>query len=150
MSTPGQHPLVKNLRGAVSALTVAPGFPELVRFAGFASGSVQQPGATNNWLLMYLDGQLRSWLLIEVDGIVHSEQIKDDSAPSGKRDMIWVKSDAAVGMGAGPQSDAARFLTGEFTRAGDFDASPAGGTRAASTGAFCGANTPLCCTRRSP
>ena len=48
-----------------------------------------------------------------------------------------------------PQSDEARFLTGEFTRAGDFDYSETGGQSAAETGLFC-PNTPLCnCGPRS-
>jgi hypothetical protein len=160
MSKPGQHPLVKSVKDTLGTSTTAadlsglnpvPGLGEYVTFAGFISGTVTQPGnTTTTWLLMYLDTQLLSWLVVEGDKVVHTDKITDDDAPSGKRDMIWVQRDAAVGLGSGPQSDPARFLTGEFTRAGDFEASPAGGTRAASTGAFCGANTPLCCTRRSP
>jgi hypothetical protein len=156
MSTPSQHKLVTDVDSALGAkfsaanLGAAPGVPELVTFVGFVSGLVTQPGGSGNWVLMYLDGQLRNWLLVEGEGIVHNDTINDDGAPNAKRDKLWVRPDAAVGVGRGPQSDAARFLTGEFTRAGDFEAAPGGGTRGPSTGAFCGANTPLCCTRRSP
>ena len=57
--------------------------------------------------------------------------------------MLWVNRDTAVGRGSGPQSDEARFLTGQFIRAGDFDQWETGGPSSAETGLFC-PNTPLC------
>jgi hypothetical protein len=120
-----------------------------VTFVGFVDGVVTSPLTGNDWVLMYLDAQLQSWLLVEEPRIANSAKLEEDNAPSEARDVIWVERDAAVGIGRGRQSDEARFLTGHFTRAGDFDAAPAGGTMAASTGVFCGANTALCCRRVS-
>lgn len=122
-------------------------FPALYTFTGFVdNGRVQHPGvAAKTWQLMYLDLQMRNWLLIEGDGIVHTETVTDDDVPGGQRDLLWVTADAAVGIGSGPQSLEARFLTGEFTRAADFRASPAGGTLAAATGVFCEAQSVGCC-----
>ena len=63
--------------------------------------------------------------------------------------MLWVGLDTAVGRGSGPQSDEARFLTGHFTRAGDFDGWDTGGQSSEETGLFC-PTTPLCnCGPRS-
>ena len=60
-------------------------------------------------------------------------------------DIIWVLADAAVGRGGRSLSVEGAFLCGNFTRAGDFEASPTGGTLAASTGVFCEARSPGCC-----
>lgn len=152
---PGQHRLVGLLRGVrasgtTAATSTAPGTPELVSFTGFIDGDVTAPwGSAADWLLMYLDSQLQDWLLIEQSGIVETDIVVNDISPAQARDVIWVRRGAAVGRGSGPQSDEARFLTGEFTLAGDFEAGPAGGTMAASTGVFCGANTAFCCRRSS-
>jgi hypothetical protein len=48
--------------------------------------------------------------------------------------------------GGAPEAVEARFVTGEFTRAGDFEGSAPGVTTAAPTGIFC-PTTPSCCTR---
>jgi hypothetical protein len=126
--------------------------PELVTFTGFLGETVRQPGTRHppkRWRLLYLDLRLQSWLLIEETGIVHNARVRDDTVPGlvRERDVVWVRIDASVASGGGPQSVEARFLTGEFTRAGDFEASPAGGTYAAVTGDFC--RSPMCCYGRS-
>ena len=125
------------------ALAKSDSLPELVSFAGFLGGRVSRE--RKNWRVLYLDSRLVSWLLVDEKGIIHREKVKDDKAPSGEHDVIWVAADAAVGRGSGAQPVEARFLTGEFTRAGDFDASPAAGT-GPSTGVFC-PTTPVCCYR---
>lgn len=130
-------------------LAAASELPELVIFAGFLGATVTQPVANKDWRLLYLDWRLMTWLLVQEDGILLAEKVKDETAPSGERDVIWVRADAPVRSGSGPQSVEARFLTGEFTRAGDFDAPPTGGTFAGSTGVFCEAKTVGCCYRRS-
>jgi hypothetical protein len=118
--------------------------------AGTATG--EQAGTSKSpklWWLLYLDLRLQSWMLIEETGVIRTERVRDDTVPRadrqevGERDVVWVRSDASVATGSGPQSVEARFLTGDFTRAGDFDASPTGGTSDAVTGDFCG--SPLCC-----
>ncbi len=166
---PVPHQLVEDLAKALKAPAVgnaaagtaealanvaAPDFqPELVTFTGFLGGTVEQPavgGGVKVWRLLYLDVQLRSWLLVEEVGIVETAKVRDDNVPVTKdRDVIWVRDEASVALGGGPQSVEARFLTGDFTRAGDFDASPVGGTLAASTGVFCEASTVSCCRRGS-
>jgi hypothetical protein len=132
---------------AIDHLAGSANFPDLYMFAGFVGGApIQQPGVpTKLWQLVYLDLQLRNWLLLENDAIVYTEVITDSKVPGGERDVYWVSGDAAVGIGKGSQSLEAQFLTGEFTRAADFRASPAGGTLAAATGVFCEAESIGCC-----
>lgn len=121
-------------------------YSELFTFTGFLGSIVGQPGHEDKeWQLMYLDVPLRNWLLVEADGIMQRSMVTDERVPGEQRDVIWVTGDAAVGIGRGSQSLEAQFLTGEFTRAADFRASPAGGTTAAATGVFCEAESIGCC-----
>jgi hypothetical protein len=122
--------------------------PELVTFAGYLGGQVKY-GDENLWRVLYLDTRLQTWLLVRETDVLYSKSVDDDKSPSNKRDVIWVKADASVCRGSGSQSVEARFLTGDITRAGDFEAPPVGGTTAAATGVFCEARTPFCCYRRS-
>jgi hypothetical protein len=161
MATLKPHPLVTALAkalkpqvasmraGTPDALVEASDLPELVTFAGFLGDTVTQPGQTTQWRVLYLDLELRRWLLLDEADILLAEKVEDETAPSGERDLIWVKADASVGRGSGSPSVEARFLTGEFTRAGDFEAPPTGGTLAAATGVFCQARTPSCCRIRT-
>jgi len=163
------HDLVENLtkglgesgpegfRAAVAAASTAEEFasayatssdvPETVTFVGFLGATF--PRDSKEWCVLYLDRQLATWLLVEKDGIACREEIKDDAAPSGKHDEIWVRANAAVGIGRGSPSNEAKFLTGDFTRAADFEAPPTGGTVMAATGVFCQARTAGCCHRKS-
>lgn len=130
-----------------NALANSDSVPELVAFAGFLGGSISREDKP--WRVLYLDSRLASWLLVDEQRIIHWDKVEDDGAPGRRRDVIWVPADTAVGRGGGSQPVEARFLTGDFTRAGDFDASPAAGT-GPSTGVFC-PTTPVCCyktTRR--
>jgi hypothetical protein len=164
--TASSHPLVDAVAGALAARTIAgrtplptgtadalaqaANLPDLVTFAGFLGGIVQHPRTNVDWRVLYLDWQLRTWLLVEDAEIRLAQRVTDDTVPTGERDVIWVDTDAAVGKGAGSQSVEARFLTGEFTRAGDFDDTPTGGgTIAAATGVFCEAKSVGCCYSRS-
>jgi hypothetical protein len=125
---------------------------EFVTFTGFlAPETVQQPGGGGTeWQPLYLDSRLRHQMLIEDDGIVARKVVEDKAVPGKKRDLIWVTPNAAVGMVRGAQSLEAQFLTGEFTRAADFRAGPAGGgTAAAATGVFCEARSVGCCRKSS-
>jgi hypothetical protein len=131
------------------ALAYSSNLPEAIMFAGFLGGVVQEPSG-RNWQLLYLDLELNDWLLIEEDGVLAEDEVVDDGVPfNQRRDVIWVKADAAVGRGSASQSAQAQFLTGDFTRAGDFEAPAAGGTLAAATGVFCNARTAGCCRRKS-
>jgi hypothetical protein len=146
------HPIVAKLTGAAVQAGQAADIPDVVSFVGFLGETFKQPTGDQGgeWQMLYLNAELRTWLLVENSGIVHTEKITDDSTPSGNYDMVWVNADTAVGIGRGSQSSEARFLTGEFTRAGDFDGAPAsGGTIAASTGVFCEARTAGCCNIRT-
>jgi hypothetical protein len=157
------HPLVEALaagleppavseeigEGSPEALAYASNLPESIMFAGFLGGVVPDPGG-REWQLLYLDLELNNWLLVEPEGILAADHIVDHGVPFGQqRDVIWVKADAAVGRGSASQSVDAQFLTGEFTRAGDFEVPPAGGASAAATGIFCQARTVGCCYGRS-
>jgi hypothetical protein len=135
----------KNIQaGTVEALAYAADEPGVIVFAGFLGDKIQEQG--RDWEPLYLDLELSTCLLVDSDGIVARDAIKDDAVPyTQKRDVIWVKRDAPVGHAAGSQSVQAMFLTGDFTRAADYEAPVGGGTMAASTGVFCEARTPTCC-----
>jgi acyl-homoserine lactone acylase PvdQ len=139
----------KSFGELVTALAASGWLPDMVTFAGYLAEKVTQPGGGGDWQVLYTDLPLVKWLLVEDKGILYNTTIHDDSSPFQKRDVIWVDEDASVGMGMGSQSVEARFLTGEFTRAGDFGAPPAGGPIAGSTGVFCEARTVGCCTKKS-
>jgi hypothetical protein len=120
--------------------------PDLSLFAGFLGGQVTRDDG-NPWRLVYLDSRLYSWMLVQESDILVHQRLADDHAPSGLRDVLWVRGTANVVQGSGAQSTAGRFLVGEFTRAGDFAASTSGGTFSAATGLLCEATTPGCCMK---
>lgn len=130
--------------GSAAALAYASDEPGVIVFAGFLGDPIQVQGGT--WELLYLDLELNTCLLVESAGIVLKNWMRDDAVPYNQhRDVIWVKRDTPVGHAAGSQSVEAMFLTGDFTRAGDYEAPVGGGTMAATTGVFCEARTPTCC-----
>jgi hypothetical protein len=112
-------------------------------FAGFLGGPAADQGTT--WRLLYLDSRLDTWVLVPRDAIIVHERLKDDNAPSGKRDVLWVDATANVLHGSGPRTNEGRFLVGELTRAGDFAASTTGGTFSVATGLLCETTTPARC-----
>ncbi|HET8755844.1 MAG TPA: hypothetical protein VFM58_07535 [Solirubrobacteraceae bacterium] len=125
--------------------------PELATFVGYVGATLrQQPGSETYWTVLYLDPQLSCWLLVPTNGIVARDRITDEQAPNKQRDVIWVRADASIGVGSGTLSVQAQFLTGEFTRAGDVDAGPGGGTLAGATGVFCEGRSPGCCKPKTP
>jgi hypothetical protein len=137
--------------GSPAALARASNLPGVVLFAGFLGDVVPNPSG-GNWQVLYVDMALTEWVLIEEDGILADAKVKDESVPAtlgGERDLLWVKADTSVGRGPASQSVESQFLTGPFTRAGDFEAPLTGGTLAAATGVFCEARTPSCCRIRS-
>lgn len=164
MATLNTHELVTKLAAALPAPAVgraaegspaalagaaADTVPALVTFAGFIGDTIKQPGVTpaRAWRVLYLDTSLRTWLLIEENGIVDASDVQDDTVPTtGRRDVLWVGRGTSVATGGTPESVQARFVTGEFTRAGDFEASAPGVTAAPETGIFC-PTTPSCCYR---
>jgi hypothetical protein len=110
---------------------------------GFVDGTIVNPSTGTNWVLVYRDWRMTTWWLVEGAGILHYDTAPDDSTDPQARNVVWMTRETAVGRGSGPQSPEARFLTGQFVRAGDFDQWEAGGQSAAETGLFC-PNTPLC------
>ena len=158
------HPLVKALakgskaprvadkglaQGSAGAFAYASDLPETVLFSGFLGDVVEQPDG-EMWQVLYLDLELTECLLVKEDGILECDQIPDKAVPCEQvRDVIWVKADAAVGRGPTSQSVEALFLTGEFTRAAEFDAPPTGEMLRGTTGVFCEARTPSCCRRKT-
>jgi hypothetical protein len=117
--------------------------PDLSLIAGYLGGTMTRDKAT--WRLFYLDARLDSWLLVAEDDIVVHQRLKDENAPSGVRDVLWVDATANLLRGSGPQTNDGRFLVGQLTRAGDFAASTGGGTFSAASGLLCEATTPGCC-----
>jgi hypothetical protein len=158
---PRQHLFAQRLAGALpppapppgpgvaAALPAAAVLPELVTLVGVVDGTIANPGTGTNWVLVYRDWRMTTWFLVESTGILHFDTVPEDGDPDFARDVVWVTRDTAVGRGSGPQSDEARFLTGQFVRAGDFDQWETGGQSSAETGLYC-PNTPLCnCGPRS-
>ena len=125
--------------------TTGPESPERRSFVGYVGRTFNHRG--NNWTLLYVDSALESWMIVETDGIVGRRPIPPDAGSGTPEalDMIWVLADAAVGRGGRSLTVEGAFLCGNFTRAGDFEASPTGGTLAASTGVFCEARSAGCC-----
>ena len=130
--------------GSAEALAFASELPDVVLFAGLLGDPIERPPGTR-WQVLYLDLELTRCLLIDDAGVVDQDSIRDDDVPfNQRRDVIWVRRHAAVGLSPGAQSVEGQFLTGEFTRAADFDA-PVGGGTMTTTGVFCDARTPTCC-----
>jgi hypothetical protein len=103
-----------------------------------------------DWLVFYLDARLHTWLHVQKKAIVLRRTVHDHLSPFGSHDVIWVRGQAPIRHGSGPQSIQQRFLTGDFTRAGDFDAPPTGGTFSSPSGLLCaGVGSPGCCPRNS-
>lgn len=117
--------------------------PGLSLLAGYLGGSMIRDKAP--WRLIYLDSELDSWLLVAESDIVVHQRLKDEHAPSGVRDLLWIDATANLLRGSGPQTNDSRFLVGQLTRAGDFAASTGGGTFSAASGLLCEATTPGCC-----
>lgn len=157
----GLAPTVRTLQEAgesdtelANALAKAPHVPELVTFAGYLGGTLvyTMGEETTNWRLLYLDAKLVTWLLVPESEIVQRGSVEDPRTPFGGRDVIWIGADCSVSRGSGalrPEEVQARYLRGEFTRAGDFAATINSGTFASPTGVFCEHPTPGCCGRRT-
>jgi hypothetical protein len=120
--------------------------PELSAFSGYLGGAITGPASDDTqWRVLYLDAKLVTWLLIRTNDILNRKSVDDETAPYGKRDVVWLRRDAAVLSGSGAQAVAERFLRGAFTSAGDFATAIVGGTFTAASGIFCDAPTPNCC-----
>jgi hypothetical protein len=124
----------------------------VVTFAGYLGPTQSYATATllQTWRVLYQDAKVESWLLVPEDAIVLHDRAKDKRAAFGKRDILWVKSNAPVCQGDYAEPDEARFLVGAFTTAGDLhsslrDASPP----PPGSGILC-APTPDCCRRYTP
>ena len=177
MTTPPQqpakgdaHPLVEAIAEGCSRQPWG-AIPEIVVFGGYAAGLVGDgpdgtapPALTLSytpdpndagaagwgeaWILFYLESSLQSWLLVRRCDIVRHHRVFDNRLPYGGYDVIWVYRHGPCGRGTGPFSVQARFLAGQFTAAGDIEASPRSGTFAPSqTGLLCDINTPTCCNK---
>lgn len=121
-----------------------------ISFVGYVGDTITH--RDTKWTVLYLDWDLSSWLLIETAGIVARKYIPGSTGMGApvNSDVLWVLADAAVGLSRKSLSLEGMFLTGDFTRAGDFDAGAGGGTMAGSTGVFCEGRSPGCCKPRTP
>ena len=122
--------------------------PELLTFIGYLGASTTgQDGGT--WWRLYLNWRLSECLLVREEDIVANDRIKDPDAEFDVRDVLWVKADAMVKTVSGSVPADVQFLTGEFTRAGDFEVGIDGGTATGATGVFCEARSVGCCKPRT-
>jgi hypothetical protein len=139
------HPFVSAVLADVAPADggAATGRPELVIFQGFTGDVFDRPEG-RTWQRFYLDLQLFRWMIVEGARIRYSKRVEDEESPTEGCDYIWVEADALVGGGSGPQPVEATFLTGEFTRAADFEAPSTGGPMGGPTGPFCPPKSPLC------
>jgi hypothetical protein len=131
------------IRGGTPGALAGSRTPEIVTFVGYLGDTVNHDDI--DWRILYLDSTLRDCLFIKEDGILLAEVIKPPDAPPDGLNVLWVKGEAAVRHASGLESADAQFLTGEFTQAADFEASPTGGTLSAATGVFCEGRSPGCC-----
>jgi hypothetical protein len=125
--------------------------PDLVTLAGYLGGAVDVAlrGPSETWQILYVDLALQNWRLIPADDIVLHDRMDDDDSPFKKRDLLWVNADAQTARSEAPPRPEvqAKFLRGDFTRAGDLTPPPIGGARPAATGVFCDVITARCCTK---
>jgi hypothetical protein len=130
-----------------NAPAAEPSAADVIIFEGYLRGSAGE--GREHWVVLYRDLELERWLVVEETSIRGRAQIQDPGWPRHVRDRIWVYKDAVVGTGRGPVTTETMFLLGEFTRAGNVEAAPAGGTLPpASDGVFC-PRSPNCCPYRS-
>jgi hypothetical protein len=138
------------LRAGADALARELLVDELVTFEGYVGGSANlSVGGTGHWLVLYRTVNLQEWLIVPQDEIVARTKVDDPTAPYGSYDLIWVKQQAAIRHGSGPQSVATAFLSGDFTRASDVEPSPTGGTFSSPSGLLCAPGGPGGCRRTS-
>jgi hypothetical protein len=121
--------------------------PELVTLVGYLSATRGDGEVT--WRQFYLDLSLRRCLWIDDNAIVAHRELKDEELKPAVRDMIWVKADAQIVVANAAAAAEVQFLTGEFTRAGDFDVDAMAGALSPATGKFCG-RSPACCAGKTP
>jgi hypothetical protein len=134
--------------GTPEALALAVDTPEQVVFAGYTGALIERPEDSKRiWRVFYLDPRLFRWMLVESKNVRLWRRVETQESPTGDCDYIWVNYDAPVASGSGPQSIEAPFLSGDFTRAGDFEAPSGGRGGGTSTGLFCDARTPSCCRK---
>jgi len=136
--------------GSPEALALATNLPEQVIFAGYNGAVYQRPADAVQWQMLYLDPRLHRWMIVDLGRVRNTQLVNDPRSPTGDYEYVWIDTDALVGSGSRSQSVETPFLTGDFVRAGDFEAPPSGGRGASATGAYCGIRTPEClCYRTS-
>jgi hypothetical protein len=135
--------------GAVRDFGTQVNSPELRTLSGYLGGEVPDPGGGPAWQIMFVDSSLAGWLIVRTNEILYSNRVKDHTAAGGERDYIWLTVDTMVGRGDSSSSAQAVFLSGAFTRAGDFPTSPRGDTFPRGGGLLFDAITPGCCTGNS-
>jgi hypothetical protein len=136
--------------GSPEALAVATNLPEQVIFAGYNGAVYRRPADQVQWQVLYIDPRLHRWMIVEATRVRNSQLVSDHRSPTGDYDYVWVDTDALVGSGSRSQSVETPFLTGEFVRAGDFEAPPSGAATSSPTGAYCvDVRTPECLCYRT-
>jgi hypothetical protein len=126
------------------------GSPEIKCITGYIGGQCTYPSSSIWWQILFLDANLRNWIIVDRQQILYSDRRDDREAAAGKRDFIWVKADTLIAHGD-PQTDPKNlFLTGAFTRAGDYETSVRGDTHSSASGLICDAITPGGCTSNTP
>jgi hypothetical protein len=133
--------------GDVKDFGAAQGSVELRSFTGYLGGRWTR--GTKEWQLLFVDSNLRDWIMMRADQIVYWQRVDDNKAACGKRDYIWLQTDAQVGRGSTLTYPEALFINGGFTAAGDFAASMRGDTWSSDNSLFGEATTPGCCTGKS-
>lgn len=108
---------------------------------GYLGGFVDED---NVWRVIYLDAELQTWIIAADASIRDRRTVKDEAAPTGSRDVIWLDREDRIISGQWPQTVKGRFLSGDFIRFADFEAEPNGGTFPSPSGLFCAYG----CTRR--
>jgi hypothetical protein len=136
--------LVKDFGAAASSAA-------LQLFTGYLGGKWRHENHEDWWRILFVDSVMRNWIMVKSDDILYSQRVDDDKAAFGSRDYLWVAADAHVGRGGAAASPESLFVSGTFTRAGDFSASLRGDTWSGSNdgGLLDEATTPSCCGSNS-
>jgi hypothetical protein len=136
-----------DMEGPAPPYGTTPSDPPLTCFTGYLGEPLVRGDKT--WRLLFVDVHLSEWLLFDEADAVMNYRAKDPKAIGGALDYVWVKSEAAVGAGNASNPPETIFLTGAFTRAGDFASSLRGDTYSSPSGLICDAVTPGGCGGRT-
>jgi hypothetical protein len=143
---------VQTLQGWIDQFGTRARSPDLEVIQGYNGSCVCEKRfepAEQWWHVIFLDIRLSKWVIVPWEAMQLYERREDPSLPFGYADRIWVAADARIGVGDVTTSVDALWLSGDFTRAGDFRSSLGTASGSSTSGVLCDAITPRCCKKAS-